>query len=312
MPATPGRALVTGVAGQDGSYLAERLLGEGTEVHGLIRSADDRVVAGVIPHVGDVTEPGLFERLLAEVRPDEVYHLAALSSVAQSWAEPLGTAEINAMSVARLLHAAQRAAHHPRVLVTSSAEVFGAAEEVPQNESTPLRPTSPYGAAKAYAQLLAGSYRRTGMPVSCVILFNHESPRRPDGFVTRKITRTVAAIGRGTSHELVLGNLDAQRDWGWAPDYVEAMLRAQRHHEPDDYVIATGTVHSIRDFVAAAFAHTGTDRWEHLVRVDPNLTRPGDPAVQCGDATRARTVLGWKPTVSFAEIVRRMVDAERP
>jgi GDPmannose 4,6-dehydratase len=315
MPAGHPRVLVTGVTGQDGSYLAEKLLAEGCEVHGLVRSPGAARSAGLVEHVGDITDPALFHRLLVEIAPAEVYHLAGQTSVARSWQEPIGTAEATGLAVARLLDAASRAlggASAPRVLVAASAEIFGEPDDVPQSELTPLSPTSPYGAAKAYAQMLARMYRQTGLPVSSVILFNHESPRRPEHFVTRKISRTVAAIRRGAADELVLGNMDVRRDWGWAPDYVDAMVLALRHPVPDDYVIATGVSHSIRDFVHAAFACVGIDDWGHLVRTDPALVRPIDAAELRGDPTRAREVLGWKPTVMFTELVHRMVHAETP
>jgi GDPmannose 4,6-dehydratase len=196
------------------------------------------------------------------------------------------------------------------VLQASSSEIFGEPEHAPQDESTPIRPVNPYGAAKAFAHHLVGVYRARGLPASACVLYNHESPRRPDTFVARKITKAAAMIAAGRQQPLRLGNLDTRRDWGWAPDYVNAMRLALAHREPGDYVIATGRAHSVRDLVAAAFEHAGVPDWSRHVEVDPALVRPADAAQQVGDATKARTVLGWRPTVSFEEMVARMVDAD--
>jgi GDPmannose 4,6-dehydratase len=314
------RVLITGVTGQDGSYLAERAATEGHEVHGVVRGGDTEVgnlvrrSPGVVLHDGDLTDgPGL-RRLVEHVDPDEVYNLAGVSSVAQSWSNPLLTADVTAMGAARILEAAWRHAgstgREIRVLQASSAEIFGEPPKAPQDESTLVRPRSPYGAAKAFAHHLVSVYRDRGLHTVAVILYNHESPRRPDQFVTRKITRGVAEIALGRLDVLVLGNLDARRDWGWAPDYVDAMVRALRYPAPDDYIVATGRDHSVRDFVAAAFARVGITEWQGLVRTDPALIRPTDPSLLVGDAGRARERLGWSPTVSFEEIVGRMVDAD--
>ena len=311
--------LVTGIAGQDGGYLAERLTAEGHEVHGLVTAGDPQRedLAARVPqarlHVGDLRDAARLADLLADVDPDEVYHLGGPSSVAQSWAEPVLFAEVVGLASARLLELAwhrRESGRDVRVLVASSAEVFGAPAAVPQDESTPLRPMSPYGAAKAYAQQLARVYRQRGLHVCTVVLYNHESPRRPPSFVTRKITSTVAAIARGRADALVLGNLDARRDWGWAPDYVDAMVRALRHPEAGEYVVATGRAHSVRDLVAVAFRHVGIEDWEPLVRSDPALVRPLDAPLLVGEATRAHEVLGWSPTVGFEQMVAAMVDAE--
>lgn len=313
-------ALVTGVTGQDGSYLAELLLAQGWQVHGLVHAGDAAVPEllarspQVTLHTGDLRDETSLARAVAAADPDEVYNLAGVTSVSQSWEQPLLTADVTAFGVARLLELvwqhAQRRGRPVRFLQASSAEVFGDADIVPQDETTPLRPVNPYGAAKAYAQHLVGVYRNRGMAAVTTILYNHESPRRPPTFVTRKITRAAVEIARGRQDELVLGNLDAQRDWGWAPDYVDAMVRAIRHPDPTDLVIATGQAHSVRDFVAAAFARAGVDDWEARVRVDPALVRPSDVSLQVGDASRARALLGWQPTVPFEEIVARMVDAD--
>ena len=347
--AVTGRAFVTGIGGQDGSYLAERLVADGLEVHGLTRG-DERPAycpAGVVLHTGDVTDHGATRRLLLELAPSEVYNLAAVSSVARSWAEPDLVRAVNADAAVALLDSAlalQDAVGRPvRFLQASSAEIFGSPRECPQSESTPIAPSNPYGDAKAVAHLAVAAARERGLPAVSAILYNHESPRRPTTFVTRKITVGVAAIARGLRHaggaakepggdagqpalaarqpggvagqpgggdRLVLGNLDARRDWGWAPDHVDAMVRAVRHEDASDYVIATGVSHSVRDFVAAAFERAGVTDWEPLVEVDPALVRPTDAVELRGDASRAREVLGWAPTRTFTEVVHAMVDAD--
>ena len=309
------RAFVTGVGGQDGSYLAERLLGEGVEVHALAHDQDPPPDApGVVVHTGDLCRVEEVRALLLDLAPDEVYNLAAVSSVAQSWAEPDLTARVNGMAAAALLESAlqaqEKAGRAVRFVQASSAEIFGQPAVSPQDESTPIAPLNPYGAAKAYAHLMVDVYRHRDLHAVSAILYNHESPRRPQQFVTRKITAGVAAIARGRAGTLTLGNLDARRDWGWAPDYVDAMIRAARADAPADYVVATGVGHSVRDFVAAAFARVGIIDWEPLVTTDPALVRPTDPASLVGDASRARTTLGWSPTVGFDEVVGRMVDAD--
>lgn len=321
--ATGGRrAFVTGIGGQDGSYLAELLLAQGCEVHGLVRglsplsSTSGRptyVPEDVRLHVGDVTDHDATRALLAEIAPSEVYHLAAMSSVARSWAEPEVARAVNGDAAIALLQAVTEmdaVGHEIRFVQASSAEIFGAPNASPQDESTPIAPTNPYGEAKAAAHLAVGEARGAGVHASSLVLYNHESPRRPEAFVTRKITSTVAAIARDEASELVLGNLDARRDWGWAPDYVDALVRAARAESADDYVVATGVGHSVRDFVAAAFAAAGIDDWEHLVRVDPEFFRPVDATELVGDANRARTKLGWAPTVGFTDVVARMVSAD--
>lgn len=311
------RVLVTGVTGQDGGYLVERLAAEGAEVHGLVQSRDGATArfAAAHPevrlHPGDLADHDGLTRLVHEVAPDELYNLGGISSVALSWQEPVRTAELSGVAAAVLFAAAlevQRVTGSPvRCVQASSAEIFGDPAVSPQDESTPVRPVSPYGAAKAYAHHMARVYRGRGLHVASCILFNHESPRRPTTFVTRKITAAAARIARdgGT---LTLGNLDARRDWGWAPDYVDAMVRAARHGEPDDFVVATGTPHSVADFVETAFRRAGVDRWRDHVETDPAFVRPADAAQQAGDAGKARAVLGWEPTVDFTGLVHRMVD----
>ena len=305
-------AFITGIGGQDGTYLAERLVAEGLEVHALVLETDghpEHCPAEVVLHAGDLADVEATRRLVTEIAPQEVYNLAAISSVAQSWDEPDRTAHVNGQAAVALMESARRVGD-VRFVQASSAEVFGEAQKSPQDEETPIAPLNPYGAAKAFAHLSARVFRQRDLHVSSAILYNHESPRRHPRFVTRKITSTVAAIARGEADELVLGNVDVRRDWGWAPDYVDAMVRAARADEPGDYVIATGTAHSVRDFVAAAFAAAGIDDWEHLVRQDPAFFRPADPTELVGDASRAREELGWAPTTDFAEIVRRMVATD--
>jgi len=311
------RALITGISGQDGSYLAEQLLAAGVEVHALRRS--DGAPApycppDVVMHVGDVTDHEATRRLVLDLGPDEVYNLAAVSSVARAWQEPALVAAVNGTAAVALMESAWQAqeASGRRVgfVQASSAEIFGQPAASPQDERTAVRPTNPYGAAKAHAHGMVEVLRRRGLHATSVILYNHESPRRPHRFVARKITATVAAIASGRADRLVLGNLDARRDWGWAPDHVDAMVRAVRAPLAQDYVIATGTSHSVRDFVAAAFARVGIGGWESLVEVDATLFRPVDSVEHRGDATRAREVLGWAPTVGFEQIVARMVDAD--
>jgi len=313
------RVLITGVTGQDGSYLAEALLDRGWEVHGLAASPPASMPSASCPaqatvHVGDLTDTPFLAGVLEDVRPDVVVNLAGISSVAASWADPVRCAEVTGLAAVTLLELTwqlqQRHGIPVRWLQASSAEIFGqpnlaAGEAI--TERTPIAPVNPYGAAKAFAHLATGVYRARGMQASTVILFNHESPRRPHAFVTRKITATVAAIVAGRADKLVLGNRDARRDWGWAPDYVEAMVRAIEHDRADDFVVATGVAHSVGDFVAAAFAGAGIRDWEGLVETDPELVRPADPGVLVGDASKARAELGWTPTVGFEELVARMV-----
>ncbi|MFC4787244.1 GDP-mannose 4,6-dehydratase [Nocardioides sp. MAHUQ-72] len=314
------RAFVTGIGGQDGGYLAERLLAEGVEVHALAH-ADEPLpdlaalgLDGVELHVGDLTRTERVRALVVDLAPDEVYNLAGLSSVARSWTEPELTARVNALAAGSLMGSAweaqEKSGRPVRFVQASSAEIFGEPPASPQDESTPVRPVNPYGAAKAYAHLMVDVHRRRGLHAVSAILYNHESPRRPTHFVTRKITSGVAAIARGEADGLVIGNLDARRDWGWAPDYVDAMVRAARAEAPRDYVVATGVGHTVRDFVATAFARAGIEDWEGLVSVDPEFVRPADPTDLVGDATRARELLGWVPTVGFEELVGRMVDAD--
>jgi GDPmannose 4,6-dehydratase len=313
-------ALVTGVTGQDGSYLAEALRARGYHVHGLVMRPDPLLaplLAGnpdLVVHEGDLGRPDDLHALVAEVEPDEIYNLGGISSVAFSWQQPELTTRISGSSVGSLLEAAwqlqQRRGRPVRFVQASSAEIFGAAEQSPQTELTPIRPVSPYGAAKALAHHLVGVYRGQGLVASACVLYNHESPRRPDTFVTRKITKAAARIAAGDPEPLRIGNLDARRDWGWAPDYVEAMMRAASHDQPGDYVIATGVAHSVGEFIAAAFARVGIDDWRAHVQLDPTFARPTDAPEQVGDATKAGRVLRWAPRLGFTELVAAMVDAD--
>ncbi len=306
-------ALITGVSGQDGSYLAERLLADGVEVHA-VSLPDDAPVDGVRTHAGDVADVEGTRALVLEVAPDEIYNLAAVSSVAQSWDQPELTARVNGLAAVGLLESARRLQEREgrpvRFVQASSAEIFGLPDRSPQDEDTPVRPANPYGAAKAFAHLMVDVYRHRGLHAVSLVLYNHESPRRPAQFVTRKITAGAAAISAGTASRLTLGNLAAVRDWGWAPDFVDAMVRAARSDVPRDYVVATGESHSVEEFVAAAFRCVGIDDWASYVDVDPALFRPVDAQALTGDPTRIRTDLGWTPTVGFEDVVRRMVEAD--
>ncbi len=312
------RSLITGISGQDGTLLARRLRGEDVEVHGLVRAEDDLgVVRAALPegthlHVGDLTDAALLASVVRDVGPDEVYNLGGISSVAYSWEHPVETGAVSGLGAVAVYEAAYRAQQASgravRVVQASSAEIFGEPETAPQDEQVRVRPVSPYGAAKAYAHLMADVYRRRGLGVSGVVLYNHESPLRPTAFVTRKITAAAARIAHEGGGTLALGNLDARRDWGWAPDYVDAMVRVARHASADDYVVATGVAHSVGEFVAAAFARVGIEDWRAHVEVDPAFVRPADPSQIVGDASRLREELGWAPTITFEELVGRMVD----
>jgi len=310
------RAFITGVSGQDGTYLTRALHAAGYEVHGLVRPGDPAAVDPdlLTVHAGDITDRERLTALLREVRPSQIFNLGGMSSVALCWAEPVLAAEVNGVAAVSLMETVwklQEATGEKVAFVqASSAEIFGETGISPQDESTPVRPVNPYGASKALAHLSAGVYRARGLHVSSLILYNHESPLRQTSFVTRKITQGAVAIAKGEATELRLGNLDARRDWGWAPDYVAAMSLAATHPEPGDYVVGTGEAHSVRDFVAAAFAAAGVPDWEAYVVQDPAFYRPVDPGLLVADAAKARSVLGWAPSVSFDELVTRMVTAD--
>lgn len=306
-------ALITGITGQDGRYLSRDLVQRGYRVHGVVRPGGDHTVEGAELHLCDVRDSDRLRSLVLDLHPDEVYSLAGQTSVAASWDDPVGTLASTGTPVGVLLDAAwqlQQSGLGPRVVQASSAEIFGNAAESPQNESTRIAPVSPYGAAKALGHFLVGSYRARGLHASSVILYNHESPLRPNSFVTRKITQGVARISRGRDDTLTLGTLDVRRDWGWAPDYVEAMRLAVTHESGDDYVIGTGISHTVREFAQEAFAAAGITDWERHVRLDPAFARPADPTLQVADSSKARRVLGWEPTAGFRDVVQRMVEAD--
>jgi GDPmannose 4,6-dehydratase len=310
-------ALITGITGQDGSYLAELLLAKGYEVHGIVRRSSsagtgriDHLAGRISLHQGDLADGNALARIVREVQPDEVYNLAAQSHVHVSFSQPAYTAATTGIGALLLLDAVRENAPHARFYQASSSEMFGKVAETPQRESTPFHPRSPYGVAKVYAHGITVNYRESyGMHASCGILFNHESPRRGEEFVTRKIAKAAARISAGLQDTLYLGNLNARRDWGFAGDYVEAMWLMLQQDEPNDYVIATGDTHTVREFVAAAFRHVGMS-WCRHVRQDPTLYRPAEVDLLLGDASKAREVLGWEPSVSFIELVQMMVDAE--
>jgi GDPmannose 4,6-dehydratase len=321
--ATQKKALVTGISGQDGSYLAELLLAKGYEVHGIVRRSSsfntDRIdhlyrdphEQGVrlFTHYGDLTDPVALTKLLYELQPGEIYHLGAQSHVRVSFDIPEYTFDVTGAGTLRLLEAIRESGVDTRFYQASSSEMYGSAPP-PQSEDTPFHPRSPYAVAKLAAFWAAVNYREAyGMYASNGILFNHESERRGETFVTRKITRAVARIKHGLQDKLYLGNLEAKRDWGYAPDYVEAMWMMLQADEPDDYVIATGETHSVREFLELAFSHAGLD-WEAHVEIDPRYFRPSEVDVLLGDATRARERLGWRPRVGFEELVTLMVDAD--
>ncbi len=310
-------ALITGVTGQDGSYLAEFLLEKGYDVIGIVRrtSHDSYERIGhllesirIVP--ADLLDQHSLTSVIRDVKPDEIYNLAAQSFVPTSWNQPVLTGEFTALGVTRILEAVRLAHPAARFYQASSSEMFGKVQESPQSESTPFYPRSPYGVAKVYGHWITVNYRESyNLYTVSGILFNHESPRRGLEFVTRKVTDAVARIKRGLAKELRLGNLDARRDWGYAGDYVDAMWRMLQQREPDDYVVGTGVMHSVRDLVEIAFEHAGLD-WQDFVKVDPSLVRPAEVEHLQADRGKAEKVLGWKPTVSFEELVRMMVDAD--
>jgi GDPmannose 4,6-dehydratase len=315
------RALITGITGQDGSYLAELLLAKGYEVHGVMRRGSSfstqridhlyqdphQPDARLFLHHGELADASSLAAAVAAARPDEIYHLAAQSHVRVSFDLPDYTADVNALGTLRLLEAARRSAPAARVYLAGSSEVFGDAPG-PQREDTPFAPLSPYAASKAFVCHLGRTYREAyGMHVSVGILFNHESERRGETFVTRKVTRAVGRIVHGLAHEVFLGNLDARRDWGHAPEYVDAMWRMLQLDAPRDLVVGTGASHTVRELAEVAFAHAGLDHRD-FVRLDPRYHRPGEPPELRADPTRAAATIGWAPRVGFAELVGRMVD----
>jgi GDPmannose 4,6-dehydratase len=311
------RALITGITGQDGSYLAELLLEKGYEVHGMVRRSStetfQRLQAirdDIVLHTGDLLDQRSLVDVLRECEPQEIYNLAAMSFVAASWSQPVLTAEFTATGVTRMLEAMREAAPEARFYQASSSEMFGKVLEVPQRESTPFYPRSPYGVAKCYGHFITVNYRESyDLFAASGILFNHESERRGLEFVTRKVTHGAAAIKLGLKDDLALGNLDAERDWGYAKDYVEAMWLMLQQDEPEDFVIATGEAHSVRDLVRLAFERVELDP-DPYVRLDPRFLRPAEVEHLIGDASKARDKLGWDPHTSFEEMVHLMVDAD--
>ena len=318
------KALITGITGQDGSYLAELLLSKGYEVHGIIRRAStfntgrldsiyDDPHSGrtkLFLHYGDLSDASALSRLIDRVQPDEIYNLAAQSHVRVSFDGPEYTTDITATGTVRLLEAIRETGIKPRFYQASSSEMFGKVQEIPQTERTPFYPRSPYGCAKVYAHWITVNYRESYGLFACNgILFNHESPRRGETFVTRKITRAVAHILAGLQNKLYLGNLDAKRDWGYAKEYVEAMWLMLQQDKPEDYVIATNETHSIREFLDAAFGSVGLD-WKKHVEIDPRYYRPSEVDLLIGDYNKARRQLGWEPKTKFADLVKLMVEAD--
>jgi GDPmannose 4,6-dehydratase len=311
------RALITGISGQDGSYLAELLLDKGYEVFGIIRRLSAQNywrIEHLLPRItllpADLLDQLSLIRVLTEVRPQELYNLAAMSFVPASWDQPLLTGEFNSQGVTRVLEAVRHVDPGIRVYQASSSEMFGKVRDVPQTELTPFYPRSPYGVSKVYGHYITVNYRESyGLFACSGILFNHESPRRGLEFVTRKVTDGVARIKLGLSQKLALGNLDARRDWGFAGDYVRAMWRMLQQDTADDFVIATGVTRSVRDLVEVAFSHVGL-RWEDHVVIDPRYLRPAEVDLLIGDASKARQTLDWTPEVSFEALIHMMVDAD--
>lgn len=316
------RALVTGITGQDGLYLSELLLSEGYEVYGLVRGQNNPKIAlveSVVPQVqllnGDLTDLSSLIGAFEVAQPDEVYNLAAMSFVAASWKQAVLTSDIAGMGVLRVLEAMRIHSAGDlgriRFYQASSSEMFGKVRETPQTEQTPFHPRSPYGVAKAFGHYSTVNYRESyGMHASSGILFNHESPRRGEEFVTRKITKAVARISLGLQSQLALGTLDARRDWGFAGDYMKAVWRMLQQDEPGDYVVATGVTHSVRELLDVAFGTAGIEDWQPFVVQDPRYLRPAEVDLLIGDASRARDVLGWQPTVGFEELIAMMVRAD--
>lgn len=318
------KALLTGITGQDGSYLAELLLEKGYEVHGIIRRAStfntsrinhlytDPHINGVrlFLHYGDIADSTNLIKLLYNLHPDEIYHLAAQSHVRVSFDIPEYTADVTALGTIRILEAIKEVGIKTKFYQASSSEMFGKVQSIPQSEATQFYPRSPYAFSKVMAYWATINYRESYKMFACNgILFNHESPRRGETFVTRKITRSVARIKAGMEKKLYLGNLDAKRDWGYAKEYVEAMWLMLQQEVPDDFVIATGKTHSVKDFLEAAFSYVDLD-WDKFVEIDPKYLRPTEVDLLCGDATKAKKVLGWEPKTSFEDLVKLMVDAD--
>jgi len=316
------RALITGITGQDGRHLAQLLVGKGYDVYGMVRGQNNpkiQILQDETPELeiveGDLQDLSSLIAVVEQVQPDEVYNLGAISFVALSFRQPELTADITGVGVLRMLEAIRVVGgsqdNRIRFYQASSSEMFGKVRETPQNEMTPFHPRSPYGTAKVFGHYTTLNYRESyGLHTSSGILFNHEGPRRGLEFVTRKVTNAVARIKLGLQENLTLGNLEASRDWGYAGDYVEAMWRMLQQDDPGDYVVATGETHSIRDLLDASFQAVGIDDWQPLVQTDPRFERPAEVDLLIGDATKARSVLGWQPTVDFPTLVKMMVDSD--
>jgi GDPmannose 4,6-dehydratase len=311
------RALITGITGQDGSYLAELLLEKGYDVFGLVRRSSvkkyDRIetlVDDIELVEGDLADQTSLDHIMQSVQPDEVYNMAAQSFVPVSWNQPVLTGDVTALGVIRILEAIRKHRPQAKFLQASSSEMFGKARETPQTEKTPFYPRSPYGVAKVFGYYITVNYRESHRIFACsAIGFNHESPRRGLEFVTRKVTHQVARIKCGLAKKLLMGNLEAERDWGFARDYVRGMWMILQQPEPDDFVLATGKTHTIRELLEAAFGAVGLD-WQKHVEIDPKLIRPAEVDVLCGDASKAREKLGWQPEVGFEELIQMMVEAD--
>jgi len=318
------KALITGITGQDGSYLAEFLLAKGYEVNGIIRRSstfntgrlepiyDDPHSGkrGLFLHYGDLSDASGLARLIGKIQPEEIYNLAAQSHVRVSFDSPEYTSDITATGTVRLLEAIRETGIQPRFYQASSSEMYGMVQQVPQTERTPFYPRSPYGCAKVFSFWITVNYRESyGLHASNGILFNHESPRRGETFVTRKITRAIAHIKAGLQDKLYMGNLDAKRDWGYAKEYVEAMWLMLQQDKPDDYVIATNETHSVKEFLEVAFSHAGLD-WQKYVHIDPRYYRPAEVDLLIGDYSKAKKQLGWEPKTRFADLAKLMVDAD--
>lgn len=308
-------ALITGISGQDGSYLAEELMNRGWDVHGIVRPGSDPPDSlldnGIALYEWDLTSDLRESEILAMARPEFVFHLAGVSSVWRSWQDPWATCQANSLGIANLVSACIEFGTSTdskiRLVNASSAEIFGAGDGSIRDEGSPIAPTTPYGVTKAFGHNLVRVFRESGLFASNAILFNHESPRRGVDFVTRKITRAVARISRGETAPLKLGRIDVRRDWGWAPDYVDCLIRMATAPEPDDFVVATGIAHSIEEFLELAFRVVGIADWKQYVEYDKSMSRQGDASVMVGDASKAASVLGWKPNIGFEQVVEKMV-----
>jgi GDPmannose 4,6-dehydratase len=311
------RALITGITGQDGSYMAEHLLGKGYEVFGIVRRSSvkkfdriERLMDEIELMEGDLTDQSSLDSIIHSVKPDEVYNLAAQSFVPVSWNQPVLTGDVTGLGVIRMLEAIRQHQPKAKFLQASSSEMFGKVRERPQTEKTSFYPRSPYGVAKVFGHYITVNYRESYGLFACSAMgFNHESPRRGMEFVTRKVTHQVAKIKCGLAEKLLMGNLDAERDWGFAGDYVRAMWMMLQQAEPDDYVLATGKTHSVRELLEVAFDAAGLD-WKEYVEIDPKLIRPAEVEFLCGDATKAKEKLGWEPEVSFERLIKMMVEAD--